>query len=120
MVCRLTQHYDALRLCGGLLFVDGKEVAVTIASLVPDFAYPDGVFPTAVVHSERALVEFTGAAQMINQLFSADLPEDIVFINREEDLGIAGLRKAKMSYGPARLLGKSRIELAASRELISI
>jgi hypothetical protein len=117
MVYRLLKHYDVLGLCGGVLFVDGREVAATLASVVPDFTYTDGAFSTVIVHSEHALVEYKGAYQMINQLFCASLPADVVFVNREEDLGIAGLRKAKLSYGPQRLLSKSRIALAV-QELI--
>lgn len=109
MVERLLSRFDELQLCGGILAVDGQDVAATIATIVPDFAYGDGIFSTAVVHSEHAQVEYKGSYQIINQLFCSRLPESVVFINREEDLGLPGLRKAKLSYGPVRLLEKNRI-----------
>ncbi len=110
MACRLLQNFNALSLCGGLLFVDNKIVAATIGSLVTDFICPDGKRTAAViVHHENALTEYKGAYQAINQQFCAHLPETVEFINREEDLGIPGLRKAKLSYRPAFLIEKSRI-----------
>jgi hypothetical protein len=111
MIYRLMKNYDSLTLCGGILFVENKEVAATVATVVPDFTYADGVFPTVVVHSEHALLEYKGSYQMINQLFCSSLSPDVVYVDREEDLGVPGLRKAKLSYGPERLLEKSRLVL---------
>lgn len=112
MACRLVENFSALALYGGLLFANDTIVAATIGSMVPDFVYPDGKKSvTMIVHHENALTEYKGAYQVINQQFCAHLPESVAFINREEDLGIPGLRKAKLSYHPALLIEKSRIEL---------
>ena len=115
MACRLLENLSALSLCGGLLFVNDTIVAATIGSLVPDFIYPDGKkSATVIVHHENALTEYKGAYQVINQQFCAHLPESVTCVNREEDLGIPGLRKAKLSYRPFLLIEKSRILLKNS------
>jgi uncharacterized protein len=110
MIFRLLKKFSSMRVTGGVLFVGKQEVAATIGTIVEDFQYPEGVFPTAIVQTEHALTEFKGSFQMINQLFCERLPKDVVFVNREEDLGLPGLRKAKMSY-PHTLLKKSMIIL---------
>jgi hypothetical protein len=111
MACRLVRNFALLDLYGGLLYADDKIVACSLGSIVHDFAYAEGTFPTVIVHHENALVEYKGAYQAVNQLFCAHLPENIVFVNREEDLGMSGLRKAKLSYDPDRLLVKSTVVL---------
>jgi hypothetical protein len=57
---------------------------------------------------EKALAQYEGAYSIINQQFLEYQVADFRFVNREEDLGIEGLRKAKLSYQPYRLLEKYR------------
>ncbi|MHB1014773.1 MAG: phosphatidylglycerol lysyltransferase domain-containing protein, partial [Desulfurivibrionaceae bacterium] len=66
---------------------------------------------TAVCHFEKAMPQFHGLAQLINQWFAKNNLADFAYINREQDLGIPGLRKAKESYFPERLVEKVRIVL---------
>lgn len=83
---------------GGLLYVDNKPAAFCVASLL-SAAVTD-------VHFEKCLFEFArdGGYAVINNEFSKSVKTE--FINREEDLGIEGLRKAKLSYYPEEILEK--------------
>lgn len=93
------------RLCGrgGVLRVGGKIVA---------FTYGAGInYDTFDVCMEKADVEYEGAFTMINREFVRSLPENYIYINREEDLGIEGLRRAKLSYQPHFLLHKHTVKL---------
>ena len=92
------ERFRELDVTGGSLWVEGRMVAFTFGAPVN--------YDTFCVHAEKALGEFEGAYNAINQEFAQYLPEKFVYLNREEDLGLPGLRKAKMSYRPVRLLEK--------------
>lgn len=61
---------------------------------------------TITVHIEKANIEFRGLYQAINNEFSKNVDCRVKYINREEDMGILGLRKAKLSYNPIKLVEK--------------
>jgi len=92
-------HFDELGLTGGILYVNGKIAAFT-------FGMPIN-HETFGVHVEKADTQIEGAYNVINQEFAKHIPEQFVYLNREEDLGIEGLRKAKLSYQPTILLEKN-------------
>ena len=96
---RSLAHFEAFGLRGGLLrcSAGGQIIAFTMGE-----ALNRRVFCT---HYEKAYAEYTGAYQMINRCFAESLDE-FELINREEDLGNEGLRRAKMSYHPAEVLEK--------------
>lgn len=95
-------YYKDLDLRGGVLRSDGKIIA---------FAIGEGTTEdTFVVHFEKAFGEIQGAYPMINQQFILHEAMDYQFINREEDLGEEGLRKAKLSYRPLELLEKGLLK----------
>ena len=102
------ENYDELGLKGGALIVDNQVVAFTYGSPINDV-----VFDVAV---EKADANFTGAYSMINNEFAKQIPENFMFLNREEDLGLEGLRKAKLSYHPVEILDKyTAVELGNMR-----
>lgn len=90
--------FRELGLSGGTLWVDGEVIAFTFGSPINR--------DTFCIHAEKALARYEGAYNVINQEFAAYLPDRYVYLNREEDLGLEGLRKAKLSYRPVKLLEK--------------
>ncbi len=97
-------HYEEFALLGGAIRIEGAIQAFTIGEeLRPG---------TAVCHFEKAMAEFHGLGQLINQWFARHGLAGFTFVNREQDLGIAGLRKAKESYYPDHLVEKVRLVLA--------
>lgn len=92
----LLQHRALLGIRGGLIRVEGKVVAFTLGSPISESTFD--------VHMEKALNEYSTAYTVINQAFAKDL--DCVYLNREDDMGLEGLRKAKLSYQPDILLKK--------------
>lgn len=90
-------------MAGGLLFVQDEPVAFCIASLLS---------PSVTdVHFEKCLSAFAqdGGYAVINNEFSKTVSTE--YINREEDLGIPGLRKAKLSYYPEMVLEKFNVRI---------
>lgn len=98
MIERTMLHWDEIGLSGGAIRVDGEIIAFTFGS-------PINVI-TFGIHVEKADIRYEGAFNIINREFAKHIPEQYIYINREEDLGIEGLRKSKMSYKPEMLLHK--------------
>ncbi|MGI1659507.1 MAG: DUF2156 domain-containing protein [Desulfitobacterium sp.] len=91
-------YFTALELEGGIIRVDGKIVAFTMGERLNSDTY--------IVHVEKAFSEIQGAYQIINREFVKWIVEtypDIIYVNREEDMGYEGLRKAKLSYHPDKM-----------------
>lgn len=95
------ENFQALGLTGGVLRVGGKIAAFTIGERINS--------DTLGVHIEKAESDIDGAYPAINQMFSSSAGKGFSYINREEDLGIEGLRKAKRSYHPAFMIEKHTI-----------
>ena len=93
--------FKELRLAGGVLRVNGEVVAFTLGEELCE--------DTFVVHIEKALNAYEGAYQMINQQFVKHACTGYRYVNREEDTGSEGLRKAKLSYKPAFLVEKGYV-----------
>ncbi len=91
-------HFEKLGLTGGVLRVEGKIAAFTFGMPINQ--------ETFGIHVEKADISINGAYAMINYEFANHIPEQYIYLNREEDLGIEGLRKAKLSYNPVTILEK--------------
>ncbi len=83
---------------GGGLLVDGNMIAYTVAEPLDD--------KTVVIHFEKACPNHKGAYQAINQIFLTNAASQFTYVNREQDLGDPGLRKAKESYNPVAYIEK--------------
>ena len=92
------RHFFELNLTGGLLRLDGRVIAYTMGEPLST--------DTFIVHIEKAFPDIQGAYPMINQQFVLANCQGYAYVNREEDLGDEGLRKAKLSYYPDILLEK--------------
>ena len=92
-------NFEELSLSGGIIYANNVPVAMTIASYINDAAVD--------IHFEKAVGEYAvnGGFAAINQMYASTL-KDVKFINREEDINIPGLRKAKESYHPKFMLKK--------------
>jgi hypothetical protein len=95
------ENFDKLGLNGAVLYVEGKPVGMTMASEIAPGAWD--------IHFEKVIDEYAvnGGYAIINKLFAERLvAAGAKFINREEDINIEGLRKAKLSYYPQTILDK--------------
>ncbi len=91
-------NFHKLKLTGGVIRINGKVRAFALGELLnPDMA---------VIHIEKANTDYVGSFNMINRMFVLHAWSDVTYINREEDMGIPGLRKAKESYNPIRMVKK--------------
>lgn len=95
---KLFSSFFELGLSGGVLYVDGRLCAVTAGEMLS--------YDTAVIHLEKADTTLRGSYAAINNLFAKNRFADIKYINREEDMGIEGLRRAKESYRPCHMVEK--------------
>lgn len=89
---------DRFPIFGGVIFIDGRIEAFTLAERLSK--------DTAVIHFEKANPEFDGLYQVINQWFCQNELKDYTYVNREQDLRIEGLKRAKESYYPHHKVNK--------------
>ena len=102
-ICNAITHFADLNFRCGIVRVGGEIVAFSLGEPLNK--------ETAVIHIEKANIHYQGAYQVINQLFLKHEWSDYRFVNREEDLGIEGLRRAKLSYQPYCILDKYEASL---------
>lgn len=94
-------NLDTLNFKGAMICVDDKCVAYTFGEMLNS--------NTLVIHIEKAHMEYEGSYQAIANLFLKSCCGNAIFVNREQDLGIPGLRRAKESYKPSHMVKKSII-----------
>ncbi|MBU2495792.1 MAG: phosphatidylglycerol lysyltransferase domain-containing protein [Candidatus Omnitrophota bacterium] len=100
-VLEMLNNFHSLSSKGGIIRIAEKIVALTLGERLNN--------DTMVIHAEKAKNGITGLYQAINWEFLKNQAQDFRFVNREQDLGVEGLRRAKMSYNPVRLIKKHRI-----------
>lgn len=96
-------NFQTLDFRGGLLRIEGNIAAFSFGERLNE--------NTALIHIEKANIFYTGIYQAINQQFLTHAWSEMEFVNREEDLGIEGLRRAKMTYNPAFFVEKFEANL---------
>lgn len=94
-------YFDELGLKGGIIRIDGKTAAFTIGEGLNS--------DTFCIHIEKGDTSYNGIYAGINNCFAKESAANFKYINREEDLGIEGLRKSKLSYHPAFILNKHTV-----------
>lgn len=103
---RVLQNWDDLRgVFGGVIEVDGSKAAYTVGEHLCD--------KTLVIHFEKGITHYKGIYQAVNQMFLEGEAEVYEFVNREQDLGDPGLRKAKESYHPVKYQKKFEVAIAS-------
>ncbi len=101
---------DELRLCGIIYYVNGKPSAYVLGE-------ENQKGKSFVVNFEKAIEEYKGLYQFINKSFAEILPSKYEFINREQDLGLENLRKAKLSYKPYCFIKKFKVFKKLNEEI---
>ena len=83
---------------GGIIKIEERIVALTLGERLSNDTFD--------IHFEKAFADVDGAYPMINQQFIIHELSDYTYVNREEDMGVEGLRRAKESYRPAYMAEK--------------
>ena len=102
MIKNLCDHWNRLNARGGVIRIGGKVAAFAIGSFEGDTAY---------IHFEKADAAYDGLYAAINKFVLEHEFAEAVYVNREEDLGIPGLRQAKQSYYPAAMVRKYKMDI---------
>jgi hypothetical protein len=100
-VCLTLEKWGELPLIGGALVVEGAARRIAAFAIAEPLTHD-----TAVMHFEKGSTLYPGVYQAINQEICAHALGDFEFVNREQDLGVEGLRQAKLSYRPVALIEK--------------
>jgi hypothetical protein len=96
---RVLTDFDRITcLTGGTIRINGRVAAYCVAECLGQ--------DSLVIHFEKGDTAYKGVYQAINQMFLAHAGTGFAYVNREQDLGDAGLRKAKLSYNPVLFLKK--------------
>ena len=94
----LLNSYSYLECKGALISVNGRFEAFSIGEMLNR--------DTAVIHIEKANTAIQGLYPALNQMFLEREWNHALYVNREQDLGLEGMRKAKLSYNPVKLIDK--------------
>lgn len=99
----LLRHLDCMDWCAGMIELDGRVVAASVGEYKRN---------CLIIHVEKADTTYSGCYQvMVNEFAKAFVKPGIAIINREDDMGLEGLRKSKLAYRPIRLLDKANVDI---------
>jgi uncharacterized protein len=98
---------EELQLCGGIYYADGLPAAYSLGEEL-------ACGTSFVIHFEKALNQYKGLYQFVNQAFASIISDPYTTLNREQDLGQEGLRHAKLSYRPIGFVEKYTARLAGA------
>lgn len=101
-ICEGLENMNDFNMQGAVLYVEDKPVAMTLGSEISPNVYD--------INFEKALREYDGVYSVINNEFAKTLTK-YKYINREEDMGLEGLRKSKLSYNPVIILDRYNASL---------
>jgi hypothetical protein len=102
-IIEVLTHFPKLKLKGGIILINGVVEAFTFGEAVND--------DTALIHVEKANPDIHGVYAVINRDFCREAWPNMTYVNREEDLGLEGLRKAKESYHPEKMIEKFEVRV---------
>lgn len=102
VLCEALEKHKTLGMRGAVLYVGDSPVAMTLGSEISDLCYD--------INFEKALRGYIGSYAVINNEFAKTLT-GYKYINREEDLGIEGLRRSKLSYNPVIIYERFEAQL---------
>ncbi|MDR1702138.1 MAG: phosphatidylglycerol lysyltransferase domain-containing protein [Sporomusaceae bacterium] len=102
-VIKVLTNFAKLNLAGGVIVINGVVEAFTFGEALNE--------DTAVIHVEKANPDLSGIYTAINRDFCREAWSSMTYINREEDMGLEGLRKAKESYSPLKMIEKFDIRV---------
>ncbi len=97
-ILELLDNWKHLDIVGGGLYVNNQMIAFSFGETLSD--------DTVVIHLEHADTEYDGVFAAMNNLFLKNEWSDYTYVNREEDMGIPGMRRAKESYRPEFMVKK--------------
>jgi hypothetical protein len=100
-VQEMCRNFSSFGLCGGVLMVEGKVRAVAIGQRLNS--------DTMVMHALKGMPDMPGVYQAMQNEFLAREGSAFTYVNMEQDLGIEGLRKSKLSYHPVKMVRKFRV-----------
>jgi len=96
-------HYENLNCNGGIIRIKGEIAGFTISEALNDH--------TIVIHFEKADTSYSGIYNILSNEHLKHIDQKFEYVNREQDLGIEGLRRSKLSYHPIRLIDKYKIKI---------
>lgn len=104
-IYQMLTNFEALCLSGICIRIDGEIVALTLGEEMEQDTY--------IVHVEKGDQDFRGIYQFINREMARRVALRYKWINREQDMGVEGLRRAKQSYHPDHFVKKFDVEYGA-------